>query len=87
MPLNVLLKAREVAYHLTDSDAKASFAFEGSAEPNWSQGRWLSAASRPVGMAGRKTAGQPIRCSPSPKSMRARSARETIPSLGNTLAR
>ena len=35
----------------------------------------------------RKAAGQPIRCSPSPKSMRARSARETIPSLGNTLAR
>lgn len=32
-------------------------------------------------------AGQPIRCNPSPKSMRARSARETIPSLGNTLAR
>jgi hypothetical protein len=31
--------------------------------------------------------GQPIRCSPSPKSIRARSARETIPSLGNTLAR
>ncbi|WP_406335782.1 long-chain-fatty-acid--CoA ligase [Streptomyces sp. NBC_00203] len=29
VPLNVLLKAREVAYHLTDSDAKAYFAFEG----------------------------------------------------------
>src|SRR4051812_48103867 len=32
VPLNVLLKAREVAYHLTDSEAKAYFAFEGSAE-------------------------------------------------------
>lgn len=30
VPLNVLLKAREVAYHLDDSDAKAYFAFEGT---------------------------------------------------------
>jgi long-chain acyl-CoA synthetase len=32
VPLNVLLKPREIAYHLTDSDAKAFFCFEGSAE-------------------------------------------------------
>jgi long-chain acyl-CoA synthetase len=32
VPLNVLLKGREVAYHLTDSEAKAFFCFEGSAE-------------------------------------------------------
>lgn len=32
VPLNVLLTAREVAYHLNDSDAKAYFAFEGTAE-------------------------------------------------------
>ena len=32
VPLNVLLKAREVAYHLKDSEAKAYFAFEGSAD-------------------------------------------------------
>ncbi len=32
VPLNVLLKGREVAYHLNDSGAKAYFAFEGSAE-------------------------------------------------------
>ncbi|HUP99269.1 MAG TPA: long-chain fatty acid--CoA ligase [Aeromicrobium sp.] len=32
VPLNVLLKAREVAYHLKDSGAKAYFAFEGSAD-------------------------------------------------------
>src|SRR6266545_710964 len=32
VPLNVLLKAREVAYHLADSEAKAYFAFEGTAE-------------------------------------------------------
>ena len=32
VPLNVLLKAREVAYHLEDSDAKAYFCFEGTAE-------------------------------------------------------
>jgi long-chain acyl-CoA synthetase len=32
VPLNVLLKAREVAYHLDDSDAKAYLCFEGTAE-------------------------------------------------------
>ncbi|PWN02960.1 long-chain-fatty-acid--CoA ligase [Nocardioides silvaticus] len=32
VPLNVLLKGREVAYHLADSDAKALFAFEGRGE-------------------------------------------------------
>ncbi|WP_028659230.1 long-chain-fatty-acid--CoA ligase [Nocardioides insulae] len=32
VPLNVLLKSREVAYHLEDSDAKALFAFEGTPE-------------------------------------------------------
>jgi long-chain acyl-CoA synthetase len=30
VPLNVLLKGREVAYHLGDSDAKAYFCFEGT---------------------------------------------------------
>ncbi len=30
VPLNILLKGREVAYHLADSDAKAYFAFEGT---------------------------------------------------------
>lgn len=32
VPLNVLLKAGEIAYHLTDSDAVALFAFEGSVD-------------------------------------------------------
>ncbi|WP_405394320.1 long-chain-fatty-acid--CoA ligase [Microbispora hainanensis] len=32
VPLNVLLQAREIAYHLDDSDAKAFFCFEGSPE-------------------------------------------------------
>ncbi|MEU7001762.1 long-chain fatty acid--CoA ligase [Nonomuraea sp. NPDC046570] len=32
VPLNVLLQAREIAYHLEDSDAKALFCFEGSPE-------------------------------------------------------
>jgi long-chain acyl-CoA synthetase len=32
VPLNVLLKGREVAYHLNDSGAKAYFAFEGTAD-------------------------------------------------------
>ncbi|GAA3517719.1 long-chain fatty acid--CoA ligase [Aeromicrobium panaciterrae] len=30
VPLNILLKGREVAYHLSDSNAKAYFAFEGT---------------------------------------------------------
>ncbi|QIG45526.1 long-chain fatty acid--CoA ligase [Nocardioides anomalus] len=32
VPLNVLLKGREVTYHLQDSDAKAYFCFEGTPE-------------------------------------------------------
>ncbi len=32
VPLNVLFQSREVAYHLKDSDAKAVFVFEGTAE-------------------------------------------------------
>src|SRR4051812_15219442 len=32
VPLNVLFKGREVAYHLDDSDAKAYICFEGTAE-------------------------------------------------------
>src|SRR5690349_9791101 len=32
MPLNVLLKSREIAYHLRDAEAKAYFCFEGTPE-------------------------------------------------------
>jgi long-chain acyl-CoA synthetase len=32
VPLNVLLKGREIAYHLDDSDAKAYFCFQGTAD-------------------------------------------------------
>src|SRR5688572_33193828 len=32
IPLNVLLKPREIAYHLRDSDAKALFCFQGTPE-------------------------------------------------------
>src|ERR1017187_6153190 len=32
VPLNVLLKPREIAYHLKDSDAQALIVFEGTAE-------------------------------------------------------
>jgi long-chain acyl-CoA synthetase len=32
VPLNVLLKGREIAYHLGDSDAKAYFCFQGTAD-------------------------------------------------------
>jgi long-chain acyl-CoA synthetase len=36
----VLLRAREVAYHLADSDAKAYFAFEGTPELPIGQAAW-----------------------------------------------
>jgi acyl-CoA synthetase (AMP-forming)/AMP-acid ligase II len=40
VPLNVLLKSREIAYHLADADAKAYFCFEGGAElPLGQEGR------------------------------------------------
>ncbi|MGF7121650.1 long-chain-fatty-acid--CoA ligase [Rhodococcus sp. BE178] len=32
VPLNILLKGREIAYHLADSDAKAYFCFEGTSD-------------------------------------------------------
>ena len=32
VPLNVLLKGREIAYHLQDSEAKAYFCFQGTPE-------------------------------------------------------
>ena len=35
VPLNVLLKGREVAYHLEDSDAKAYVCFEGTPSSRW----------------------------------------------------
>ncbi|MBC7633044.1 long-chain fatty acid--CoA ligase [Aeromicrobium sp.] len=40
VPLNVLLKAREVAYHLSDSDAKAYFAFEGTPDLPIGEAAW-----------------------------------------------
>ncbi len=40
VPLNVLFKGREVAYHLTDSDSKAYFCFEGTAELPMAQEGW-----------------------------------------------
>ncbi|MEJ7635470.1 long-chain fatty acid--CoA ligase [Aeromicrobium sp.] len=40
VPLNVLLKGREVAYHLADSDAKAFFAFEGTPELPIGEAAW-----------------------------------------------
>ncbi|OLF09041.1 long-chain-fatty-acid--CoA ligase [Actinophytocola xinjiangensis] len=40
VPLNVLLQPREIEYHLTDSDSKALFCFEGTAElPMGERGR------------------------------------------------
>ncbi len=40
VPLNVLLKPREIAYHLRDADAKAYFCFEGTAELPMGQMGW-----------------------------------------------
>lgn len=40
VPLNVLLKRREIAYHLGDSDAKALFCFEGTPELPLGEAGW-----------------------------------------------
>lgn len=40
VPLNVLFKAREVAYHLADSGAKAVFAFEGTPDLPIGEAAW-----------------------------------------------
>jgi long-chain acyl-CoA synthetase len=40
VPLNVLLKAREIAYHLDDCDAKAYFCFQGTPELPMGQDGW-----------------------------------------------
>ena len=52
MPLNVLLKGREVAYHLGDSDAKAYFCFEGTPELPMAQEGY---AGLPAGRAAAST--------------------------------
>jgi len=44
MPLNVLLKPREIVYHLQDADAKAYFCQEGG--PNFPSTKWGSRPSR-----------------------------------------
>ena len=49
VPLNVLLKGREVAYHLDDSDAKAYFCFEGTPE-------------LPIGQEGSRGSRRPTGC-------------------------
>lgn len=47
VPLNVLLKGREIAYHLADSQAKAYFCFEGSAELPLGQEGWSGFGETP----------------------------------------
>ncbi|MEU7039279.1 AMP-binding protein [Streptomyces sp. NPDC046237] len=46
VPLNVLLKGREIAYHLADSEAKAYFCFEGTADLPMGQEGWSGFARR-----------------------------------------
>ena len=40
VPLNVLLKGREIAYHLKDSEAKAYFCFQGTPELPMAREGW-----------------------------------------------
>jgi long-chain acyl-CoA synthetase len=47
VPLNVLLTAREIAYHLADSAARAYFCFEGTAELPMGQAGAAAAARSP----------------------------------------
>src|SRR3954454_1139725 len=48
VPLNVLLKAREVAYHLSDSQATAYFAFEGTADLPIGEEAWEGFQATPT---------------------------------------
>ncbi|PKK15019.1 long-chain fatty acid--CoA ligase [Thermomonospora sp. CIF 1] len=48
VPLNVLLKQREIAYHLTDSEAKAYFCFQGTPELPLSETGWAGFAEVPT---------------------------------------
>jgi len=47
VPLNVLLKGREIAYHLADSGAKAYFCFEGATELPLGQEGWSGFGQTP----------------------------------------
>ncbi|WP_405996856.1 long-chain-fatty-acid--CoA ligase [Streptomyces sp. NBC_00829] len=47
VPLNVLLKSREIAYHLADSEATAYFCFEGSAELPLGEEGWSAFEETP----------------------------------------
>ncbi|MEU9294180.1 long-chain fatty acid--CoA ligase [Streptomyces sp. NPDC048266] len=47
VPLNVLLKDREIAYHLADSQAKAYFCFEGGTELPLGQEGWSGFGATP----------------------------------------
>ncbi|MER6117789.1 long-chain fatty acid--CoA ligase [Streptomyces sp. NPDC001743] len=47
VPLNVLLKGREIAYHLADSEAKAYFCFEGTADLPTGQEGWSGFGETP----------------------------------------
>ncbi|MEU9086560.1 long-chain fatty acid--CoA ligase [Streptomyces sp. NPDC048357] len=47
VPLNVLLKGREIAYHLADSEAKAYFCFEGGPDLPMGQEGWSGFGETP----------------------------------------
>ncbi len=47
VPLNVLLKSREIAYHLKDSDAKAYFCFQDTPELPMAQDGWAGFKETP----------------------------------------
>ncbi|WP_337523437.1 AMP-binding protein [Streptomyces sp. SS] len=47
VPLNVLLKGREIAYHLADSEAKAYFCFEGTVDLPMGQEGWAGFGETP----------------------------------------
>ena len=47
VPLNVLLKGREIAYHLADSDARVYFCFAGTADLPTGQEGWAGFADAP----------------------------------------
>ncbi len=92
VPLNVLFKGAEVAYHLKDSEAKAYFCFEGTAELPMGQAGWAgfneapgcehfflitADPTQPPGIEGAQTLGMLLKDQPPAFQTAATSAEDT----------
>ena len=82
VPLNVLLKPREIAYHLRDSDARALIAFEGT--PELPMARMARAGVRRSGVSASRHHHRLTRRRRRPCRRRSRSARSCTRTPGGS---